>query len=57
MIILKHHLADSCGHFLPRIVIPDELRILVSPLKNMHCCLCVVSHGIHEYTRKEADQS
>lgn len=57
VIILKHHLPDSGGHLLPRVIIPDEFRVLVSSLKYMHCSLSVVSHGIHEDTRKETDQS
>lgn len=57
VLILKHHLPDSGGHLLPRVVIPDEFRVLVSSLKYMYCCLRIVSHGIHEHTRKETNQS
>lgn len=55
-VILEHHLPNSGGHFLPRVVIPDELRVLVRALKYVHGGLGVVSHGVHEHAGKETDQ-
>lgn len=55
--VLEHHLPDGGGDSLPRAVVPDELGVLVCPLEDVHCCLRVVPHGVHEHTRQETHQS
>lgn len=53
---LDHHLPNSGGHFLPGVVVPDELRVLMGSLEYVHGCLGVVSHGVHEHAGEEAHQ-
>ena len=44
------------AHFLPRAVVPYQLRVLVAPLKHVDGRLWRIPHRIHEDDRKELNK-